>query len=239
MPKAPQDLLKAARPFFTGEQETFATVLLGCLMQMYGCAVLDWDPMVVEAEVHDAFGCHMPAVVYDQLMALINALSNDSVYTSVAVFDQTINAFTRCTADHEGDIPSPEEVAWTVFELTANDPDPYEQGPDATEWPFSHDIARYVGVVLKDAGLRRKPSTLEFADIPEWSPQGLGEEPEVAAGSFQAQEELAKQVDEHVRSLFEKLSAQLQACGIKPASPFLEQSNDLPEENPLDRLIPG
>jgi hypothetical protein len=236
MPKPSADLVKVARPYFAGDKETFATVLLACLMTCYGAAVLEWDPATVEAQVTEDFQATMPPLVYDQLMALINVLATDTVYTSVLVFDHTVGALNRAGAEMH-DVPTPEEVAWAVFEITANDPDPYGQGSDAA-WPFAPDIARYVGVVLQDAGLRRAPETLTFATMPDWAPSADGGADQVAA-AFQDQDELATQVDVHIHTLFEALTRQLAELGLQPASPLLESGADLPEENPLDRLLPG
>ena len=231
MSRPHSDFVKIARPFFSGEKETFATVLLGCLMQCHGADVLNWDPATVEAEVTDCFGTEMPPLVYDQLMALINVMSTDTVYTSVTVFDRTVSALNRAGAE-DHDVPTPEEVAWAVFEMTANDPNPYGRGD---EWPFSPAICQYVGVVLQDAGLHKAPETLSFAKMRETSLTSTDGD-EFAAGT-QNQDEMTAQVDEHLKTLFTKLTHQLSEIGLSPAGPMQESGADLPAENPLDLFL--
>ena len=234
VPRPHADFVKVVKPFFSGEKETFATVLLGCLMQVWGADVLSWDPATVEAQVTEDFDTHMPPQVYDQLMALINVLSTDTVYTSVTVFDHTVSALNRAGANEPHDIPTPEDVAWAVLEVTANDPSPY--GP-AKEWPFSADSARYVGVVLKDAGLHKAPDTLSFADMDE--KVATSSDPTDMAATTQNSDELTAAVDEHIQTLFQKLVHQLAEIGLKPAPALQESAAGLPEESPLDSLFPA
>jgi hypothetical protein len=233
---ASDQLRRVAGQFLSGERETYATVLLGILFQVYGAECLNWDPLTLQAQITEDFGVHMPDVVNDQLMAMVAAMTSDTVYTSVHAFDQTVNAFCRVGVDHDQDMPAPEEVAWTVFELTMNDPDPYGQ---TSEWPFSPDIARYVGVVLADAGLKRAPETLEFAIMPEWVPKNLGDHPQEFAEAYHSAEEQSAQIDQFVQKHFQVLVSHLHEIGVEPAPPALAQAEDLPEESPLDRLLPG
>ncbi len=238
MARPNEHFVRAARPFLAGERETYATVLLAILLKSYGAEVLDWDPLTVESQVADDFGTHMPQIVYDQLMALMTAMNTDVVYRSVEVFDQTVNAFCRVGRDADQDIPASEEVAWTVFELTANDPDPYNQGPDG-EMPFGPDIALYCGVVLADDGIKRPPKTLAFASLPSWAPKELSNDPVAFAGAFQSQQASAEDIDRIVEKNFRQLVSHLQEIGVEPAPALLGASADLPEESQLDQLLPG
>ncbi len=233
MHHASADFQRVARSFLSGGQETYATVLLAVLLQVYGAECLDWDPMTIEAQITEDFGCRMPHVVFDQLMGLIVAMTTDTVYTSVATFDRTINALTRCGVDAEDDMPSVEELAWTVFELTINDPDPYGQ---TSEWPFSPQIALYCGVILTDAGLRRPPTSLEFAQMPRWAPKDVSEDPEMFAGAWDAQVSNSDDVDRHVQDQYLKLVSHLKQLGIAPAPFAQEQADQLPS-NPLDEML--
>ncbi len=232
----PHDSERAAKQFFSGERETYATVLLGILLRKHGVECLGWDPVTIEAEVKQQYGVDMPHTVYDQLMALINALTGDSVYRLVDVFDRTVNALTRCGAENEADIPSAEEVAWTVFELMANDPDPYDQG-EKGDFPFSHDIRLYCGVVLEDEGIRHPPSTLSFATMPQRKKSSLSDSPQEFQEAYQSQGKEGESVDEFVRKHFSEMLDHLKEVGIEPAPALLEESKGLPEASPLDRML--
>lgn len=233
MHHASEAFKRSAQPFLSGERETYATVLLGIMLTVYGAECLNWDPVTVQAEVKQDFEVDMPSVVFDQLMALINALSTDAVYTSVDVFDQTINAFCR-NGLNDADMPSVEELAWSVFELTMNDPDPYEK---VSEWPFSRDIATYCGVVLADAGINRPPATLAFADMPSWAPNDLSEDPALFAGAWHKEVTQAQDIDLFVRKHFEQLTEHLSEIGLEPAPVAEEAAEDQLPENPLDQML--
>ncbi len=237
MQHASEELRRIARQFFAGERETYATVLVGILLKVYGQEFLSWDPATIESQIKDDFGAVMPEVVYDQLMALINTMTTDTVYMSLPVFDQTINAFCRTGLHGDHDAPSPHEVAWTVFEVQINDPDPYGLGQKSAS-PWSHDIATYVGVVLADAGLKRKPDCLSFATMPTWIPQGLNDDPQMFGAAFQSEQDLTAEVDRFVEGQVSALLDHLAEVGIEPAPLLQELSDDLPEESPLDRLLP-
>lgn len=237
MAKPSQQFVKVARLFLGGQVETYATVLLAIVLKTYGPEALTWDPATIEAQLTEDFGVEMPDVVYDQLMALVNVLATDSVYYSVDVFDRTVSALTRCGVDADHDMPTAEELAWTVFEIMANDPDPYGFGKDAP-YPFSHDISLYCGVVLADAGLKRPPKSLEFAVMPHWVPKDLKDSPGDFRDAYQSEEELASYIDQFVEHHFMQLVEHLRELGVEPAQALLEESKDLPEEDPLEKLLP-
>lgn len=222
-----------AAQFLSGAKETYATVLLACLLSSYGAECLDWDPMTIEAQVTEDFGVTMPHIVFDQLMGLIVAMTTDSAYTSVEAFDRTINALTRCGADSDDDMPSVEELAWTVFELTINDPDPYDT---TSEWPFSPNIALYAGVILADAGIKRPPKTLEWAKLPRWAPDDVSEEPGMFHAAWDSQVSQSEDVDRHVQKQFQLLVQHLSELGLEPA-PFAQEEADQLPANPLDEML--
>lgn len=236
MRKPPERYVKLARPFLSGERETFATVLLGILLQPYGAELLDWDPLTIEAQVVEDFDVHMPQLVYDQLMGLITGIASDAVYRNVEAFDETVNALNRAGVGNDQDMPSAEDVAWTVFELMINDPDPFGQGVGVA--PYSPDIGRYVGVVLADEGIRRPPETLSFAVMPPWAPDDLVDHPGEFEAAWKSQVASGEDIDRHVQKLAAILIEHLTELGIEPAPLLQERADDLPEANPLDQLLP-
>lgn len=234
MHHASSELVRAAQPFLSGRTPTYASVLLACLFRVYGAECLTWDPLTIQSQVHDDFEVHMPEVVNDQLMALVSALTSDAVYTSIVAFDQTIEALNRDGVDNDQDMPTPEDLAWGVFELTMNDPAPR----GTNDWPFSRDIALYCGVVLADAGFKRPPQTLEFATMPSWVPKDSVSAPDLFGAAFQSQEALAADIDREVSARFELLAEHLRLIGVEPAPVGQESADNLPEADPLAKLLP-
>ncbi len=236
MHHASNEFKRSAHPFLSGERETYATVLLGILLTVYGAECLNWDPTVIESQVKEDFDVDMPDVVYDQLMALINVLTGDTVYTSVEVFDHTVSFLCRTDA-HDQDAPSPHELAWCAFEIMINDPDPYNQGDKGQ--PFSRDIQAYCGVVLADAGMHKKPLTLNFAKMPPWAPKDLSSDPEMSNAAVGSEQDLASEVDQFVESQAGVLIQHLTEVGIRPAPLLLGQKDALPQADLLSGLLPG
>lgn len=235
MHHASAEFKRAAQPFLSGQKETYATVLLGILLQVYGAECLDWDPMVIESQVKQDFDVDMPDVVYDQLLALVNVMTTDTVYTSVQVFDHTISCLCR-TSSHDQDAPSPHELAWSCFEMMINDPDPYEQGDQVQ--PFCHDIQLYCGVVLVDAGIKKKPTTLKFAKMRGWTPADLSEDPEMSNAATVSETDLAAEVDRFVEEQAGVMIQHLSEVGLQPAPLLLEQKRGLPAKDPLEGVLP-
>ncbi len=236
MHHASNEFKRAAQPFLSGERETYATVLLGIVLTTYGAVAMNWDPAVLEAQLKEDFGVESPDVVYNQLMALINVMVGDTCYTSVETFDHTISFLCR-TDVNDQDAPSPHELAWCAFEMLINDPDPYHQGPKAQ--PFGHDIQRYCGVVLADAGFKKPPMTLRFAKLPSWAPKDLSEDPDMSNAASASEDDLSGEVDRFVESQAGVLIQHLTEIGIRPAPLLLGQKADLPQADPLAGILPA
>jgi hypothetical protein len=232
-----QQFRKTANLFLSGEIETYATVLLGIALRTYGAEVIGWDPDTIESQLKQDFMVDIPDVVYDQLMGLINVLATDSVYWDVGCFDRTVGALCRCGVEAQHDMPTPEELGWAVFEICSNDPDPYGKGAKAVS-PFSHDVALYCGVVLNDAGLKRPPKSLEFAQMPYWGPQDVKDEPGEFESAYHSQEELGSFIDQFVEKNFLKMAEHLEQLGIEPATAAQEESAELPKDQ-LAGFFPG
>lgn len=210
MPIHQRELLDAGRRYFSGESEAFATTLLGILMHAYGIDVLGWDGVTVQMEVKDDFGVEMPRPVYDKLMALITAMSTDSVYKDVALFDETISALNGEGVGVERGIPAVDDVAWTVAELRINDPEPVSR--DAKQ-PWGKNIQKYVRVVLDDEGMNRAPKILDFAAERGVPKEGTDDAQRYAA-AWGSQELRADEIDEWVDAQIVALIEQLMGAGI-------------------------
>lgn len=148
---------RAAKPFLTGERETFATVLVSALIRLYGAEALNWSPETIELQLKEDLSVEMPAPQWDQMQALIAVLTSDLFYQDVEVFDRTVSALVLSPTHGEHEIPAVEDVVWTVTETSLADP--------GHAGKFSLNIALYCGVVLQDEGFMKPPSVLGFAKL--------------------------------------------------------------------------
>lgn len=194
----------------SGERPTYASVLLAGLIRMYGPGVVEWDSATLEMEVKEDFGVYMPRIVFDQVMALITAITTDSVYREVEVFDQFVNAINRVGIQHEQDPPTVEELAWAITELAISDPEPVGL-PDQ---PFNKQIAAYCRVCLQDDGVMAPPSVLKFA-MPTKVSSEWADNPEMFAATYQSHEASAAEIDQYCKAKVSKLLDDLEDLGIE------------------------
>jgi hypothetical protein len=152
------DEFKQRQRFFSGEEQTFASVLLACAVDaLETIEFVEWDPDVLAQELKDYYRVDMPIEVRDRLNSLISALASDRFYRDPMFFNQVANALSGepCNMDvfEPADI---DEVAWAVLEVGMND---FEEGEDIA---FDPEVEAYVGALLHEAGLKPFPP-LEFA----------------------------------------------------------------------------
>jgi len=231
MPTLTREFIAAARPYLTGEAEAFATTLLSILLRAYGVDVFEWDPITVQMELKDDFGVEPPRRVFDKLMGLLSALSTDRIYKDVAVFDETVNALSGHGAGVDRDIPSVDEVAWAVAELTMADPEPVTRNP---EQPFGRDIQKYVRVVLDNEGMTIAPNVLGFAQSRAPKAEGNAD-PDLFSGAWGAAQARGDEVDQWVEQMTGKLLQQLQSLGISFQQKVAEWTSHINAKNHVEK----
>jgi hypothetical protein len=234
MDQATQEFIRTAAGYLDGSEPAYATTLLGILLKAYGAEALNWDPLTIESQLKDDFGVELGDDPYEQLMALINVMATDSVYQSVTTFDATVSHLMALNS-HDVDAPNPYELAWAVFEILINDPDPHGAGDSVC--PFCKDIQNYCGVILADAGFKKPPTTLSFAQMPKWATPSLGNDPVMAEGANASEMATSEDVDRHVEHHAGQLIAQLKSLGIDPSSIAQASKDDLPQEDPLKSVL--
>jgi hypothetical protein len=200
---------RRAVPFLSGERPTFGTVLLSILLKAYGTEVLNWDGATIQMQVRGDFGVDMPRKVYDQLLALITALTTDLVYTDVEIFDEVCNALCRKGLGSYRSIPPALDVAWAVTEIEIADPEPVNRGKD--RWDDS--IKRYIRVVLNDEGISFAPKSLDFVkSLPPNTHET--EDPAIFASSWLSKQEASDEIDIRVEELSNTMLRHLREAGL-------------------------
>jgi len=210
-PKFSREFVDTVKPMFNGERETFASVLLAALIKAYGPEVLEWDGLTIQLQVKDDLGVEMPRRVYDQLMALLSALTTTAVYTDVAVFDETISGLNRKGIGTEQDAPSVDDMAWAVAEIGINDPEPVGRN---AEQPWGPNIRKYARAVLDDEGMPIAPTVVGWAADRPIAKEGM-DDASYYAGAWGNQQERANEIDTWIEGQMGKLIADMQEIGIE------------------------
>ena len=167
-----------------GDEDAFATSLLTIVLDTYGTAVLEWEPDTLWMGIAEDFGVTLPAVNRDKIQALLLVLTTNQPLVSVEAFNYVCNVLSGTEANFRSWDPlSPEEALWGIYEMMLHigiDRAPKEPPPE-----FSHEIRRYLGVILRDEGMFDPPDLLQIAefdtanDIEQWA-----DEPEMYNAFF-------------------------------------------------------
>lgn len=207
-----RELHTAGVPLLNGEQDAFATTLLGILLKAFGPQVLEWDGITIQLEVKDEFAVEMPRRVYDRLMSLLTAITTDRPYVDVAFFDEMVSSLCGRGVILEQDPPSVEDLAWAVTELRLNDPEPASR--DA-EQPFDRNIQKYMRVVLDDEGFTIAPDALPAATRTPGHDENVL--PEDYQAIWESHQEMANAIDQTVIQRLGLLFDQLRSIGVERA----------------------
>ena len=207
----PRELKEQLTAYLKGEREAFATTLLSGLLMVYGLDLLEWDGPTIEMEVREDFELQIPRRVYDRLMAAITAITTDSVYHDVGVFDQTVASLAGHGVGVEKEAPTAEQLAWTVAELQLLDPEPVGR---QAENPWSRQIQKYVRVALDLEGLKFPPKILKFAGKTPLAKDGA-DDPQMYAGAWGSGQAQADEIDQWLEGRVVLLLRQLMDLGVK------------------------
>ncbi len=203
-------VVKRYRPLFSGERPTFSTVLVGCLIDLYGIRVLNWDGLTIQLQLKDDLDVDPPRTVYDQFMALISALNSDLVYREVAVFDEFVSAVNGNGFGTDREPPEATDLVWAVAELQMNDPEP--AGHDHTD-PFDLNVKRYMRAVLSDEGVLIPPRTVGFLDQVQIRKENR-DDPTAYADAYQSAQMRADELDLLVKQRTERLVDEMTGLGL-------------------------
>ena len=142
--------------------ELFATCALAMLIDDFGSEVAQWEPETLVLNMKDSYGFEPSQGLSDRINAVSSLFTNDMFLVDLQTFMQICNALNFGVVSSETLIPPDiDDVLWGCTEAYMNIPD------EIKEHGFSHDIARYVGVLLADAGMLKPPSVVAWAEYPE------------------------------------------------------------------------
>ena len=186
---------------------TFATVLMAMALDRFGTDVMSFEPETIRMELRQAYGQDIPQVNMDKLLAMIAVLTTNLFYVSVETFHQVCDAFGHNEPNfYELDIPDPEDLAWGIAEVTLNDGNPGKAKTDAPE--YSHEVKRYIGVVLNQYGITSPPPILSMAEIDPPANQ-MADDPGMVRAYYESQrrekDDITMFVKEQTRALLRQL----------------------------------
>lgn len=140
----------------------FGTSALAILLDKFGTECLEWDPTTLSLEMKGAFGSEPEEEVFDRIMATINVLTSNSFMVDVHAFMATCNTLNFGVTMSGLWVPADlDDVLWGVTEARLL------LGDEFNEDEISHDVKRYVGVLLQQEGVKDIPRVLAFAEIDE------------------------------------------------------------------------
>lgn len=137
-----------------------ATSAIALLLDIYGTEFLDWDPTTISLEMRGRFGQEPDDELFDRLMSGIALLKSNAFFVDIQAFMDICNAFNFGVVMSNTWIPADlDDVLWGVTEARML------LGDEFNEDDFSHDVKRYVGMLLQEEGINKIPSVLSFAEI--------------------------------------------------------------------------
>jgi len=196
------------------DPDTFATTLLVWAIECFGMECLEWHPGTIKMELEQRFNCQIPKVNLDKLMAAVMILTTDLFFKDEARFIELANILSGDDFQpDEFDPADSVECAWAVTEALLLCP-PDEDDPE----PFSENVRRYIGFVLKEEGYITPPDILKIAIGGDFSDQvryTFSDDPEMFSAVYQGNADKASEVEAIIRDSLRELVAQLQALPLR------------------------
>lgn len=154
--------MKASKTEFFQMPGLFATSALTMLVDDFGSEVVSWEPETLALNMKDRYGQEPNQGLSDRINAISSLYTTDMFLVDLQTFLAICNSLNFGVVSSETLIPADvDDVLWGVTEAYMNIPD------EIKEHGFSHDIRRYVGMLLADAGITKAPSVVEWAEFPE------------------------------------------------------------------------
>jgi hypothetical protein len=194
------------------DPNSFGTCLLALFLDSYGTEAFEWEPETIRLQLKDDFGATLPLMNHDKLWGLIVAMTTNQFQLSQEIFAETCRALNGDEADFGVFSPAdPEDLAWGVAEVVYNDP----PDPALGNAEFSHEVARYTGLVLYNNGILEPPKFLQFAEYPRENPvldleTAFVDDPDMFEAARQKQVTAKVGLEAYVQERMKQLWQQLQ-----------------------------
>ena len=216
---------RSAADFFKAS-DTFATTLLCLLLDKYGTEVLEWDPATVEIQIKEDFGVEASSPSLNRIQAGSAILTSNLFHNSLESYCTICNTLTNGVAAPPQFIPSGfRDMAWGMTEAGLL------EGTDYLPQGYSHNISRYMGVVLDGLGIYDPPTLFKTAEYPgnvqEDNLTALAGDEIAFKAYWDRQEESKKALDRFISARLFHLFSELKTLPVKGInSSFIDSVRD-------------
>lgn len=153
--KTPTDWLR--------DPSLYATSAVVLLADRWGAEFFEWDPATVSMEIRSDFGFEPDSTLMDKIQAASSLFTSNLFFVSLETFSAICNVLNFGAFHASSMTPADlDDVLWGVSEAAIL------MGDDTKDEKFSHNIARYVGVLLQEAGIKQPPTLLKFAEFGDY-----------------------------------------------------------------------
>lgn len=153
------------------DKNTYATILLGIVLQQYGKDVFEWYPQTLRKEIIEDFGIKIPSVNISKIYSAILYLKEiDQFHNFIQPHNDIIMGINGYLMNENFWIPpTVEDILWGAFEtLLLQPPDSPDQKREGSR--FSYEINYYVCKTLANENYTRLPALFHqvgYESIPE------------------------------------------------------------------------
>ena len=185
---------------------TYATVLNGLCIRLFGQEYLNWDPDVVEAELKKITD-DIPQINLDKIQAVSTLMTTELFYNYWEAFEKICNCFNSDSPMFADFTPlDSDDMFWAVIEAQLNDSDQFEK-----EQPFSDEVQEYMVQIMKKDGVLRLPPFVSIRvalkKIPDLTSTVVGE-------GLQQQRDYEKDLNEMIRTRLKQIQTQSAALNL-------------------------
>jgi len=141
------------------DPELFATSAMALLSDVWGTEFIEWDPTTLALQLKTDFGFEPSPALQDRIQAACSLFTSNLFFVSIETFNPICDTLNFGTTVSNLLVPADlDDVLWGISEARIL------LGDDFQEDEFSHDVKRYIGLLLSQAGIRKPPKMLEFAE---------------------------------------------------------------------------
>lgn len=200
--------------------QTLATVVHAIMLDQYGEAVYDWDPVTCSMEVAADFKAEICTQAMDRWCALQVVMGSDAFFKRLDVFMNVCNTLASGAPSFTMFDPvTSEEAAWSIAEVALN----------RDLLPFSYSIQGYLRQQLKADGFDPDSGELPpiFAEVFERKPDERKIRSELYGGETAA-ESNAKNIERYIMEQMLSLEAQFNRIpDLKRVDDLIEAGKDV------------
>ena len=202
--------------------QTLATVVHAIMLDQYGEAVYDWDPVTCAMEVAADFKAEICTPAMDRWCAMQAVMGSDAFFKRLDVFLNVCNTLASGAPAFEMFDPvTSEEAAWSIAEVALN----------RDVLPFSHAIQGYLRHQLEADGFDPSSGDMPavFAEVFERKPDERRIRAELA-GDGTAASENARNIEKYILEQMVDLDVQFKRIpDLRTVDDLIESGNDLGE----------